>query len=95
MDNEKIIDIESLGTKDENFKRKLNVIKEIAMGSAIGLLEDKRTHVFAVSVGLYQGLKYKGNFKNGIKGGIAAYSALILANTIHNIVDNRDEIKNS
>jgi hypothetical protein len=77
----------------EVLKRKLGVIGSIAKDSTVLLMEDKKTHAFAIGIGLMQGLKYRGSLKLGVKGGIAAYGALILANTIQNVVNNRDAIK--
>lgn len=102
MTNEKVVDETYDKKKDwtlqenetvEVLKRKLGAIGSIAKDGTMLLMEDKRTHAFAIGIGLMQGLKYKGSLKLGVKGGIAAYGALILANTIQNVVNNRDVIK--
>lgn len=90
-----ILDMNTGGTRDEALKRKAKVVGEIAMNSTIVLMEDTKTHMFAAGIGLMQGLKYKGSLSNGIKGGLAAYGALIVANTIQNVVHNRDTIKDA
>lgn len=95
MEKRNIFNIEAETTRDEAFKRKAKIIGEIALGSAMLLMEDKKTHMFAIGVGLMQGLKYKGSLTNGIKGGLAGYGALIMANAIQNIVANRESIKDA
>lgn len=80
--------------KTEIFKKQAEAIKDIAVASTMVVLEDNKTHVFAASIGLLQGLKYKGSIKLGLKAGLAAYGTLIVVNTIQNVIRNRDEIKN-
>lgn len=88
---EKVIDINKI--KGMKRKRKVLVIKEIVVGSTIHLLEDGRVHGLAIGIGLQQGLKYNGNLKNGVKGALATYGAMIVANSVQNVIHNIDVIK--
>ena len=47
----------------------------------------------AASIGLYQGLKYKGNIIHGIQGGFATLIVIAAANGIYNIVADIDRIR--
>lgn len=90
-----ILDNIGEGTRVDALKRKAKVIGEIAKHSAIAVMEDGRTHSVAGGIALMQGLKYNGNLKNGIKGGLAVYGVLIGINTVQNIVINKELIKNA
>jgi hypothetical protein len=94
-DNKTVIDMDTTGTKEEALKRKLNVIKNIVLESGTVMLEDKRIYQAAAGIGLWQGLKYRGSFKQGLKAGIATIGVMAGANIIYNIVQSSDEIKNA
>lgn len=49
----------------------------------------------AMVVGLYQGLKYKGSIKAGVKGSIATLVVFGTMNSIENIVRNWELVKES
>lgn len=91
--NDKIIEIGINKEKGNKLKRQAKMIGDMIILNTTILMEDKRTHAIAVGIGLMQGLKYRGSFKNGVKAGLATYGALIAAQTIQNVVQERDEIK--
>ena len=88
---EKVININKL--KGDKRKRQVGLIKEIIVESTKSVLEDKNIHGLAIGIGLQQGLKYNGNLVNGVKGALATYGAVIVANGVQNIVHNLDVIK--
>ena len=95
-DNKTVIDLETKGVKDvEALRRKINVIKEIAIDSSKVMLEDKRILQSAAVIGLWQGLKYRGSFGRGIKAGFATIGVMAGVNIIYNVIQSTDEIKNA
>lgn len=95
MSDEKVIDME---TKKENkkaevFKRRFEFAKGIAVNSAVTQLQDVKTFQYAAGIGLYQGLKYRGNLGQGIKAGFAAIGVMTGCNVVVNLINNIDEIK--
>ena len=58
-----------------------------------GTLNDPWTYAAGASVGLNQGLKYKGDFKAGGKAGLATVAVVAGLNVIGNIIANTDVIK--
>jgi hypothetical protein len=90
---ETIINVETGGTKGEVLKRKLEAVKHIAVDSAMVQLQDARTFQLAAGVGLYQGLKYKGNFGNGFKAGVATVAVVTGVRVVTNLFNNLDIIK--
>jgi len=94
-DNKTVIDMGPTGTKEEALKRKLNVVKSIAIESSKVIFEDKRIYQAAAGIGLWQGLKYRGSFKQGFKAGIATLGVMAGTNIIWNLVQSSDEIKNA
>lgn len=79
--------------KIESLKRKAEVIKEISLKSAKAQLKDPRTITYAAAVCLYQGLKYKGSFRRGMRAGLATIAAFVGSNVATSLVQNSDEIK--
>ncbi len=79
----------------EDFKRKGKVACTIAVGAAIKQMGDRSTVKWALGIGLIQGLKYSGNFKRGVKAGLATYGAIAGANAVMNVAVNWDTIKKS
>jgi len=47
----------------------------------------------AISIGLYQGLKYKGSLRTGLAGGLATLGVFAGASGVYNIVANWDKIE--
>lgn len=78
----------------------MNNIEKIKFGAAVFYYSAKSqmmkesTIGMAAMVGLGQGLKYNGNIKNGVKGGIATLLVLSGINGIMNVIENYDKIKN-
>jgi hypothetical protein len=87
------MEIKIEGMKWDEYKNKAILVREIAKGSTIAVLEDSKSYTLAAGVGLMQGLKYNGSFKRGIKAGTATMGAMVGVNIIQNIVVNLDEIK--
>lgn len=57
-------------------------------------LEQEWIWAAAAVVGLNQGLKYKGNLKAGVTGGLAVLGTLALVNGFYNIIVHWDKIQN-
>ena len=94
MENkDNVIEMETSGTKEEVIKRRAEMIKDIAIDSALGQLQDVKTFQWGAAIGLYQGLKYRGNLSQGIKAGIATIAVVTGCNVISNLINNIDEIK--
>ena len=74
-------------------KRKAKVIGEVVSMSIKGTLNDPWTYGAGASVGLNQGLKYKGDFKAGTKAGLATVAVLTGVNVVGNIILNKEVIK--
>lgn len=79
--------------EDSKIKRKAKVIGEVVSMSVKGTLSDPWTYAAGASVGLNQGLKYKGDFKAGGKAGLATVAVVAGVNVIGNIVLNKEVIK--
>jgi hypothetical protein len=94
FDKNNVIDMETeKGKKDkERFLKKAIKIKEIAKKSALKQMGNPQTAQIAIGVGLYQGLKYGGNLKRGLKGGLAAYGVTVGASVVTNLINNIDFI---
>lgn len=86
----KVIEINK---KDSKIKRQAKVIGEVVSMSVKGTLNDSWTYAAGASVGLNQGLKYKGDFKAGTKAGLATVAVVAGVNVIGNIILNKDVIK--
>lgn len=93
MSNETIIDMETGGTKEEILKRRVAMVKEIAVASAMTQLQDARTFQFAAGIGLWQGLKYRGSLSQGLKAGVAGIAVITGCNVVVNLVNKIDDIK--
>lgn len=79
----------------EKLKRKGLVACDIAISSAMKQMADPATAKVAVGIGLYQGLKYRGNFKRGLKAGLVTYGVMAGFNAIGNVAEKWDDIKRS
>ena len=86
----KVIEINK---EEGTIKRKAKVIGEVVNMSIKGTLNDPWTYAAGASVGLNQGLKYKGDFKAGGKAGLATVAVVAGLNVIGNIIANTDVIK--
>ena len=89
-DKGKVIEIDK---RDGTIKRKAKVIKDITVMSVKGTLKDPWTYAAGGSIGLQQGLKYKGDFKSGGKAGLATVAVLAGVNVAGNIIGNMEVIK--
>ena len=95
MDKERIIiDQEPEKTKEDKLKKKMELVKKIAIKSTWNQLEQPDTYKWAAGIGLYQGLKYGGSVTRGLKGSFATVVVMTGANIINNLVKHKDDIKN-
>jgi hypothetical protein len=93
MDKDKVIDVETLGTRDDVLKRRLSMVKDIAKDSALIQIRDVKTFQWAAGIGLYQGLKYRGSLKQGLKAGVATIVVVTGCNIISNVINKIDDIR--
>lgn len=82
-----------INKEEGTIKRKAKVIGEVVNMSIKGTLNDPWTYAAVASVGLNQGLKYKGDFKAGGKAGLATVAVIAGVNVVGNIILNKDIIK--
>lgn len=61
--------------------------------AALSQLKQEDTLIMSVGAGLYQGLKYTGNFKRGLKTAVTVAVVLASVNGIQNVITNMDKIK--
>lgn len=73
--------------------KKGNLIGKVFMDGVKVQLEQEWTWAAAATIGLYQGLKYKGNIKTGVAGGLAVLVVLSGASGVYNVVRNWSSIK--
>lgn len=96
MNKEKVIEMKTGKAEEEAlFMRRANVIKDIAKDSVIAQLQEVKTFQFAAGIGLWQGLKYRGSIKQGMKAGVAALVVVTGCNIVNNVIIHIDEIKNA
>lgn len=93
--NKKVIEMFPDKTRVEELKRKANVIRDIAIRRALMQMEDPKTFTIAGSIGLWQGLKYRGNLKLGVQSGLAALGVMVGVNVLNGIVADMDDIKDA
>ena len=86
----KVIEIDK---GEGKIKRKAKVIGEVVSMSINKTLNDPWTYAAVASVGLNQGLKYKGDFKAGAKAGLATAAVVAGIDVVGSIVINRQVIK--
>jgi hypothetical protein len=72
---------------------KLKVGVSLFYQSAKKQMLSEDTILISAGVGLYQGLKYKGSFKQGIKAGLATMVTIGAVNGFLNFVEHKDKIK--
>lgn len=71
---------------------KVKLISQTFYYSAKKQLLNEDTILISAAMGLYQGLKYRGSFKNGIKGGLATLVTISAINGVLNVVEHKDKI---
>lgn len=81
--------------KEEKLLKKVKAISGIAVRSAVHSLQHENTLKWAAGIGLWQGLKYNGNFKRGVRAGLATVGTIVAANVCANLAANYDKIKDS
>jgi hypothetical protein len=95
MDKEKVVDMDAKRNREAKFKRQVELVKTIVVESAVAQMQDVRTFQWAAGIGLYQGLKYRGSLRAGMKAGIASVAVITGCNAVSNIIRNIDNIKNA
>lgn len=94
MNKEKVIEMEPRKTEVEDIlKRRVMLITEIAKNSTIEQLQEVKTFQFAAGIGLWQGLRYGGSIKQGVKAGVAALVVMTGCSIANNVMVHIDEIK--
>lgn len=81
--------------KESKFKRRVDMIKDISIGSIKIQAQDSITCSVAITAGIIQGLKYEGSFKRGVKAGFLVYGVIIGYAVVLNLSKNIEEIKNA
>lgn len=81
--------------KEEKLVSKAKVIGDIAIKAAVRTLREENTYKWAGGIGLWQGLKYRGDFNRGIKAGLTTAGVLVAMNVIANVANQYDDIKNA
>ncbi len=76
-----------------NISEKANFVGKVFIGGVKRELQEEWLWGMAAGIGLYQGLKYKGNIKTGIAGGLAVLVVVAGANGVYNVVAHWDKIK--
>lgn len=72
---------------------KANFVSTVFIGGVKKQLKEEVTWGTALTLGLYQGLKYKGNIKSGLITGVTVLGMTSAANGVYNIVYHWDKIK--
>lgn len=91
----KVIEMFPQNERAERIKRKVAVIKDIVIERTLAQIEDPRTLGLAGSAGLWQGLKYRGSLKLGLKAGLATAGVMVGLNVINGLIEDKDKIKNA
>lgn len=78
-----------------NILGKVSCIATIVARSFVAEAADPNCMSLAAAVGLYQGLKYKGSIKSGVKGSLATIVVFGTVNAVTNVVDNWELVKES
>ena len=82
-----------INKEEGTIKRKAKVIGEVVSMSIKSSLNDPWSYAAVASVGLNQGLKYKGDFKAGGKAGLATLAVIAGVELVGNIIVNKEVIK--
>lgn len=75
------------------FLKKCSFVKTVFVGGFRTQLEQETTWVAATTLGLGQGLKYKGDIKTGLITGAATIVVLGTVNGFYNIATNYSKMK--
>jgi hypothetical protein len=76
-----------------NKLEKVNFIGHVFMYAAKAQLNQEWTLGMAAVIGLQQGLKYKGSFKQGVIGFAATLGVVMAVNGVSNVINHWDQIK--
>lgn len=85
--------VTEIDKRDGTIKRKAKVIGEVVSMSIKSTLNNPLTYAAGASVGLNQGLKYRGDFKAGTKAGLATIAVAAGVEVVGNIIGNMEVIK--
>lgn len=77
----------------EKLKRQGIKVADIAVTSAMNTIANNNSLKVSVGVGLMQGLKYRGNFKRGVKAGVTTMGVLVGIDVVTNVAGNWELIK--
>ena len=77
------------------FSKKVAIVASV-FGLGVGAsLESSATWSVAVTVGVYQGLKYKGSLVNGVVAGVATMGALAVVDGVRHVIINKKYIRDA
>ena len=78
---------------NNKFSEKVAIVASV-FGLGVGAsLESSATWSIAVTVGVYQGLKYKGSLVNGVLAGVATMGAIAAVDGVRHVIVNKKYIK--
>lgn len=78
---------------NNKFSEKVAIVASV-FGLGVGSsLENSATWSIAVTVGVYQGLKYKGSLVNGVVAGVATMGAIAVVDGVRHVIINKRQIK--
>ena len=72
--------------------KRADLIRVVFVGGVKKQLKQEWTWSAAAVIGLHQGLKYSGNIKNGVAGGVATIAVIAGINGLYNVADCWDKI---
>lgn len=72
--------------------RKLRIACVLFKDGFLSQLHDESTAGLALGVGLIQGMKYKGDVKNGIRSGVVAGAAICTLAGFRNVLENINNV---
>lgn len=78
-----------------NILGKVSCIATIVARTFVAQAADPNTVTIAAVAGVYQGLKYKGSIKTGLKASLATFVVFGTANSVVNVVSNWELVKKS
>lgn len=74
---------------------KAGLIGKVFLNGAKQGATSSTMQAWSLTAGLYQGLKYKGDFKTGVKTTAVVYGSLIASCGLTNVITNISQIKNA
>lgn len=74
---------------------KAGLIGKVFLNGAGQAASNTTVASFAMASGLYQGLKYKGDFKNGIATTAVVYGSSVVAHGLFNVISHAKQIKDA